>query len=89
MIKPIGKRVLIKGLKKEETTASGLVLPESVNDEKKEQGEIVALGSSEKLEKAGLAIGQKIVFGGWPKEIKDGGETYKIVELDDILAIIE
>lgn len=88
MIKPIGKRVLIKGLK-EETTASGLVLPESVNDEKKEQGEIVALGSSEKLEKAGLSIGQKIVFGGWPKEIKDNGETYKIVELDDILAIIE
>jgi len=90
-IKPLGDRILIKALKAEEVTASGFVLPESAGNDKKEQGEIVALGGGEELSKSGLKVGQTIIFGGWPKEIKDDKtkEIFKIVEFNDVLAILE
>ncbi len=87
-IKPIGDRVLIKTVPKKEKTASGLVLPESAKEEKKEQGEILALGNGEKVKNSELEIGQTIMVGGWPKEIKQGEETFKVVEFDDVLAIL-
>lgn len=87
-IKPIGDRVLIKTLKQEEQTASGIFLAESSSEEKKEQGEIVALGGGDLVKDSELAVGQKIIFGGWPKEIKDNGEIYKIIQFEEILAII-
>jgi len=87
-IKPIGDRVLIKTLEKEEKTASGIFLPESASEDKKEQGEIVALGGGDLVKDSELAVGQKVIFGGWPKEIKDGNTIYKVVQFEDILAII-
>lgn len=90
-IKPLGDRVLIKTLKAEEVTASGFVLPESATNDKKEQGEVIALGTGEEVTKSGLKVGQTIIFGGWPKEIKDDKtkEIFKIVELGDVLAVLE
>jgi chaperonin GroES len=90
-IKPIGDRVLIKTLKAEEVTASGFVLPESATNDKKEQGEVIALGTGEEVTKSGLKVGQTIIFGGWPKEIKDDKtkEIFKIVEFGVVLAILE
>lgn len=88
-IKPIGDRVLIKTLKQEEQTASGIFLPETASEEKKEQGEIVALGGGDLVKESELAVGQKIIFSGWPKEIKDGNTIYKVVQFEEILAIVE
>ena len=48
-IKPLGDRLLVKPIKEEEVTASGIVLPDTVDKEKKAEGEIIALGNGEKL----------------------------------------
>ena len=89
-IKPVGDRVLIKPATEEEVTKSGIILPDTIDKEKKAEGEIVAIGSGEKVSKLGLAVGQKILFGKYAgEEIKVGEEEYKILSHEDVLAVIE
>lgn len=89
-LKPLGDRVVVKPLPKEETTKSGIILPESVSQEKKQEGEIVAIGTGEKVLKLNLNIGQKVVFSEYGgSEVKVEGQDYKILTHDDLLAVIE
>jgi chaperonin GroES len=89
-IKPLGDRVLVKPVKEEEITASGIVLPDTVDKEKKMEGEIIALGNGEKIVKLGLSVGQKVLFKKWGgEEIKDGEEEYKILGYEDVIAVLE
>jgi chaperonin GroES len=85
-VTPIGERVLIKPLEKEEKTKSGLYLPKS---EDKNQGIIEALPShinpSILLQK-----GDKVIYSGYShEEIEIEGKKFLIVELKDIVAKIE
>lgn len=94
-IKPIGDRVLVKSIKEEEVTASGIVLPDTVDKEKKAEGEIVAVGPGKLLENGSRAImevkvGDKVIFEKWGgEEVKVGNEEYKILSVEKILAVIE
>lgn len=94
-IRPLGDRVLIKPIKEEEVTASGILLPETIDKEKKMEGEIVAVGPGKLLENGSLAImevkvGDKVIFEKWGgEEIEIGKEKYKILSADKILAIVE
>jgi chaperonin GroES len=88
-IKPLGDRVLVVAVKEEEVTKSGIVLPETAK-EKKAEGEIIALGTGEKLTKLNLAIGQKVVFGKYAgDDLKVDDKEYKILNHEDLLAVIE
>lgn len=89
-LKPLGDRVIIKILPKQETTKSGIILPESVTKENRLEGEIVALGQGEKIKALNLNVGQKVIcaeYGG--TEIKVDGQEYKILNHDDLLAVAE
>ena len=88
-IKPIGERVLLKPIKKEEKTKSGILLSsKSTNTDTQNQAEVIALGKGEKLE--GIKVGDKVVFNKFSgNEIEDGDIKYLIVNADDILAVIE
>ena len=88
-IKPIGERVLLKPIKKEEKTKSGILLSsKSSNTDTQNQAEVIALGKGEKLE--GIKDGDKVVFNKFSgNEIEDGDIKYLIVNADDILAVIE
>ena len=89
-IKPLGDRILVKPLKAEEMTKSGIVLPETAEKEKKEQGEIVAIGEGEKIQKLGLKIGQKVLFGKYSgDEVEMEKTDYKFLKDEDILGIVE
>lgn len=99
-IKPIGNRILVKQSTQEEVTASGIVLPDTAEKEKKAQGKIVALGTGEEIVKLGLKVGDTVVFGkyaGEEIEIGQGGkkDEYKILyvgsheDKSDVLATIE
>jgi len=99
-IKPLGDRVLVKPAKEEEVTASGIVLPSTVDKEKKAEGEIVAVGNGEAVVKLNLKVGDRVLFKKWGgEEIKIGQgsaeETYKILyvgsgdDKNDIVATIE
>ena len=88
-IKPIGEIVLLKPIKKEEKTKSGILLSsKSSNTDTKNEAEVVALGKGEKLE--GIKVGDKVIFNKFSgNEIEDGDIKYLIVNADDILAVIE
>lgn len=89
-IKPLGNRLLVKPIKEEEITKSGIVLPDTVDKEKKAEGEIISLGNGEKLAKLNLSAGQKVLFKKWGgEEVKVEGEDYKILDHEDVMAVIE
>jgi chaperonin GroES len=94
MIKPLGERVVIKVLEREEKTASGIVLPDTAK-EKPQQGEVVAVGTGKLLEngqRVGLEVnvGDKVIFSKYAgTEVKLEGKDYLILADRDILAIVE
>lgn len=89
-IKPIGDRVLVEPVTAEEVTKSGIFLPETMDKEKKAEGRILAIGTGEKVAKLGLSVGQKIIFGQYAgDEVKINEQNYKIINHEDILAVID
>ena len=86
IIKPLGERILIKQTEQEEVTKSGIVLPGTASKEKPIIGEILAVGS--KIEE--VKVGDKVIFEKYSgTEVKDGEESYLILEKDNVLAIVE
>ena len=87
-IRPIGERVLIKLVKMEEKTASGIILPGAGDKDKPNYGEVIALGKGEKLD--GINVGDKIVYTKFAgTEIKDEEEKYLVLNIEDVLAVVE
>lgn len=89
-LKPLGDRVIVKQLEQEEVTKSGIVLPDTVDKEKKAEGEIMAIGNGEKVTALGLAVGDVVLFGKYGgDEVKHEDTEYKILNHDDILAVVQ
>lgn len=94
-IQPLGKRVLVKRTKAEQSKG-GILLPDSAQ-EKPKQGSVVAVGpggfSKEgEFEKLELAIGDKVLFSSYAGvEVKteDKESEYLIMSQDDVLAVIK
>jgi chaperonin GroES len=93
-IKPLGDRVVIKPITEDITTKSGIVLPETVEKEKAEKGEVLAVGPGRVLDNGTLApmsikVGDKVMFKKYsPDEIKIDGQELLVISESDILAII-
>lgn len=89
-IKPLGDRVLIKPLTHEEVTKFGLVLPDTAEKEKKEQGEVVAVGEGDKIRKLNLRVGDKVMFGKYAgDEVEIDKVEFKFLKDEDILGIVQ
>ena len=87
-LKPVDDRILVRPLKAEEKTQSGIILPDTVK-EKPQEGEVVAVGTDEEIQKI-FNVGDRVVyskFGG--NEIKVDNEEYLILSRSDVLAIVE
>ncbi len=94
-IKPLADYILIEPIKEEEKTKTGILLPETAEKERPEQGRIIACGPGKK-DKAGKFIllevkpGDKVLFTKYgPNEIKVEDKEYLIAKEEDILAILE
>lgn len=93
-IKPLGDRVLVKVIEKEEKTKSGIVLPEQAK-EKPQEGEIIEVGSGKLLDdgtrvEPEVKVGDKVIYSKFAgNEIEQDDETYLIMRQDDILAVID
>ncbi len=90
---PLGDRVVIKQLEAEETTKSGIVLPNQAK-EKPQQAEVIAVGPGGLVDgkevQIQVKVGDKIIYSKYSgTEIKLDGEDYIIVKQSDILAIVE
>ena len=94
-IKPISDHILIEPIKEEEKTKTGILLPDTAEKERPEQGKVIAVGPGKK-DKTGNFIpleikqGDKVLFTKYgPNEIKVENKEYLIAKEEDILAIIE
>lgn len=93
-IKPLSDHILIEPIKGEEKTKSGILLPETAEKEKPEQGRVVSVGPGRKTEDGKIIpmdvkAGQIVLFKKYgPDEIKIDGKEYLIAREEDILAII-
>ena len=92
--KPLGDRALVKLVEREETTPSGIVLPDTAR-EKPQTAEVVSVGEG-KMDKDGQRVplevseGDVIVFAKYSgTEINLDGEDYMILDADDILGVVE
>jgi len=89
-LRPLGDRIIVKPSTTEEVTKSGIVLPDTVEKEKKEQGEVIAVGTGEKIVKLGLKIGDTVMFGKYSgDEVEVEDVEYKVLKDEDVLAVIE
>jgi chaperonin GroES len=87
-LEPLGARVLVKVLEQETMTASGIVLPETAK-EKPQQGIIEAVGDEEEM-MTDLQVGDKVLFAKYSgTEVKLDGETYLLLNEDDVLARVK
>lgn len=88
-IKPIGERVLLKPIKSEERTKSGIYLPKDADKDKKE-GVVEEVGQDNQGRPLPLKKGDRILYGGYSnEEFEIAGETYIFVDFKDILARLE
>ncbi len=84
-IQPLLKRVLLQQLENEETTASGIILPDSAK-EKPKMAKVLAVGTDVKVVKKGDTV---LYQSYGPDEVKVGNKEYLIAEEKDILATVE
>lgn len=88
-IQPLGERILVKQLKKEEKTPGGIYIPESSKEERKE-GEVIAVGAYKDGKELPLKAGDKVIYGGYSsEEIEINKEKHIFVDFKDVLAKIE
>jgi chaperonin GroES len=94
MIKPLGDRVVLEALEKEEKTASGIILPETAK-EKPQEGRIVAVGTGSVDDNGNrvaleLSVGDLVIFSKYAgTEVKYSEKEYLILRESDVLAVIE
>ena len=93
-IKPLEDRILVKALDAEQTTASGLVIPDTAK-EKPQEGEVLAVGPGRFNEDGDeripldISIGDKVIYSKYGgTEVKYSGEEYLILSGRDVLAVI-
>ena len=93
-IKPLEDRIVIKQIEAEQTTASGLVIPDTAK-EKPQEGEVVSVGPG-RIDDNGnrvpldISVGDRVIyskFGG--TEVKYGGDEYLVLSARDVLAVVE
>ncbi len=92
-LKPLRGKALIKPVKEEKVTKSGIVLPDTVEKEELEQGEVIAVGAPKMDDghevPSQLAVGQRVILKKYgPDKIKLEGEEYLVADEDDVIAII-
>jgi chaperonin GroES len=90
-LKPLGDRVVVRAITREEVTVSGIVLPDTAK-EKPQEGEIVAAGPGRITDEGNripmeLAEGDKVIFSRYAgTEVKLDGQDLLIMSERDILA---
>ena len=92
-IKPLEDRIVVKAVEAEQTTASGLVIPDTAK-EKPQEGEVLALGPGRIDDKGNrvpldVAVGDKVIYSKYGgTEVKYAGDEYLILSARDVLAVV-
>ena len=93
-IRPLYDRIVVKRIDEQETTRSGIIIPDSAQ-EKPQEAEVVAVGHGKRLEDGTLValdvkVGDRILFGKYSgNDIRVDGEEYLIMREDDVLGVLD
>ena len=93
-LRPLADRLIVEAVEQEETTASGLYIPETAK-EKPQQGNVLAVGPGRtddngKVVKMDVKVGDKVLFAKYAgTEVKMDGKKLLIMKEADILAVID
>jgi chaperonin GroES len=92
-IKPLEDRIVIQVLEAEQTTASGIVIPDTAK-EKPQEGRVLAVGPGRFEDGArvplDVQVGDKVIFSKYGgTEVKLSGQEYLVLSARDVLAIVE
>ena len=91
-IKPLEDRIVVKPLDAEQTTASGLVIPDTAK-EKPQEGEVLAVGpgrfeDGQRLP-LDIQVGDKVIYSKYGgTEVKYDGQEYLLLSARDVLAVV-
>ena len=92
-IKPLEDRIVISHLDAEQTTASGLVIPDTAK-EKPQEGEVLSVGPG-RIDDNGnrvpldVAVGDRVIYSKYGgTEVKVQGEDYLVLSARDVLAVV-
>jgi chaperonin GroES len=93
-IKPLEDRIVVQTLDAEQTTASGLVIPDTAK-EKPQEGEVLAVGPGRVDDNGNrvpldISVGDKVIYSKYGgTEVKFSGEDYLILSARDVLAVVD
>ena len=93
-IKPLEDRIVIRQVEAEQTTASGLVIPDTAK-EKPQEGEVIAVGPGRVDDKGNripvdVKVGDVVIFSRYGgTEVKYEGQEFQILSSRDVLAVVE
>ena len=93
-IRPLYDRIVVKRIDEQETTRSGIIIPDSAQ-EKPQEAEVMAVGHGKRLEDGTLIaldvkVGDRILFGKYSgNEIRVDNEEYLIMREDDVLGVLD
>ncbi len=94
-LRPLGDRVVVKPLSEDEVTKFGIILPDTVEKERPEKGEVIAAGPGRLFDNGirapmSVKVGDKVVFKKYsPDEIKIDGKEMLMISESDIMAVLE
>jgi len=94
-LKPLGDHLIVQTADVDTITKSGIVLPETADKERPQQGEVIAVGPGRILDNGNrlpmsVKVGQKILFKKYsPDEIKIEDKEYLVLSESEVIAIIE
>ena len=93
-LQPLDDRIVVKPGESEETTASGLVIPDTAK-EKPQQGEVIAVGPGKRSEQTGevipvgVSVGDNVLYSKYGgTEVTVDGEDVLVLSARDVLAIV-
>jgi chaperonin GroES len=91
--KPLNDHVLIKPIQEDEVSKAGIILPDTVDKEKPEKGEIVAIGDGKMLENGqraamSIKVGDIVIFKKYSPDELPGDDDLLMIKEEDIMAII-
>ena len=94
-LQPLSDHIIIEPLKQEIKTKSGIVLHDTVEKEKPQEGKVIAAGPGRILEsgahaKMQVKAGDRVLFTKYsPTEVKIDGKEFFVIKEEDVMAIIK
>lgn len=88
-LRPLFSNVIVKVSEREETTESGVIIPDTVSADRPQHGVVESVGPG-KEKPVCVSAGDEIVFKKYsPDEVKIGEEKFLLLAEEDILAVVE